>query len=96
MVVTVQIMVSWVMRPYILAGGYQHFRGPYCLHHQSQSTQGKEQTGLKRHVARKVVTHIHGRENGGKTYSGPTGLVNKKTVLFRATIHCICGDITFL
>lgn len=96
MVVTVQIMVSWVMRPCILAGGYQHFRGPYCVHDRSHSTQGKEQNGLYRHVARKVVTQINGREKGGKTYCRPTGLVNKKTVLFRATIHCICRDITFL
>jgi hypothetical protein len=51
---------------------------------------------LYRHVARKVVTQICRREKGGKTYSRPTGLVNKKPVLFRATIHCICGDIMFL
>jgi hypothetical protein len=96
MAVTVQIMVSQVMRPCILAGGYKHFREPYCLRDQSQTAQGKESPGLYRHVAKKAVTQILGREKGGKTYSRPTGLVNKKTVLFRATIHCICGDMMFL
>jgi hypothetical protein len=31
--------VFWVVAPCSLVEVYQHFRGPYCLHHQGDSSQ---------------------------------------------------------
>jgi hypothetical protein len=36
MVVKIQVQVSWVVMPCDVVVGYQHFRGPSCLHLQSE------------------------------------------------------------
>jgi hypothetical protein len=45
MAVYIQIMVLWILMLCGLTGGYQHFGGTHCLHHQDHGLYGTNVTG---------------------------------------------------